>query len=359
MVVLGTSQGYFAAIKGYITNGTTNTIGKLVFATRKTITDGTLTNALVIDEAQRSLFGYTADQGGGQTVQINGNVYTSGALNIGSSAVIGGNPVLVVGSGTGGDILLNGADRAIGGNLYYNSGWKYAANGTGAAIISGVNSTIPLQVMIAGNNSSGAAAAATTITAIQSDVSGNMSFIGQVSAAGGHMSTGAVPAAVANAVALDYSGGNLRLMSFGATSSTFNPVLAVQKSSDGSQQRIVSLMDANGNTDVASLGVSGFIYKSVNSALAAAGTTQGTATSITTEVSVVTTGTGGVLLQNGTGVSYIIINATGSSINVYPASGAQIDGLGTNVGYSLPAGGKIMYICTGSTQYYTLNATFG
>lgn len=92
----------------------------------------------------------------------------------------------------------------------------------------------------------------------------------------------------------------------------------------------------------------------------ATGTTQATATTLLgVDVVVVPYGSGaGVILPSGAGLQLIIINTSGGAINVYPPSGGIIDTLAANIPFSLPTGGKIMFIATSSTQYYTLNATY-
>ena len=50
-LVFGASQGYFAAIKGAIQDGTTNTTGDLYFATRNASTDASLTTRMTITSA--------------------------------------------------------------------------------------------------------------------------------------------------------------------------------------------------------------------------------------------------------------------------------------------------------------------
>ncbi|AVH85344.1 hypothetical protein RsoM2USA_416 [Ralstonia phage RsoM2USA] len=102
-----------------------------------------------------------------------------------------------------------------------------------------------------------------------------------------------------------------------------------------------------------------FFNVSVSGAVAAAGTTQGTATALTSSVNVVTSGTGGVVLPAATGgMELVVINTTGSAINVYPASGGQIDSLGANVAFSLGAGAKLCYVATSTTQWYSLTAVY-
>ena len=101
----------------------------------------------------------------------------------------------------------------------------------------------------------------------------------------------------------------------------------------------------------------GYIQKS-NAVFAAAGTTQGTATVLNREINVISSGTGGVLLPASVGTTFIVINYSGVAITVYPTSGAQIDSLGTNAGFALANGAKIMFVHCQTTQYATLNATY-
>lgn len=73
-----------------------------------------------------------------------------------------------------------------------------------------------------------------------------------------------------------------------------------------------------------------------NNAVVAAGTTQGTATTVQTGYAMVTSGTGGVILTaNGVGDSQVVYNSSGSSITVYPPSGAKLNSLATNAGMIL------------------------
>jgi len=73
-LIFGTSQGNFAAIKGAIENGTSNSIGDLIFATRNGLTDTTLTTRMFISyggnigintTSPNSKFQLTGDSAGG------------------------------------------------------------------------------------------------------------------------------------------------------------------------------------------------------------------------------------------------------------------------------------------------------
>ena len=93
---------------------------------------------------------------------------------------------------------------------------------------------------------------------------------------------------------------------------------------------------------------------SASATVAAAGTTQGTATALTSDFNVVTSGTGGVVLAAATpGRVMTVVNKSGVSINVYPSVGHQIDTAGTNGAVVLINNGLIEVFCTASTQWYS------
>jgi hypothetical protein len=114
----------------------------------------------------------------------------------------------------------------------------------------------------------------------------------------------------------------------------------------------------SGNTG--DITVAGFVNYSVNSAVTAAGTTQGTAFAIATNLVEITTGTvnQGVILPARTGTRITIRNTTAVTIKVYPNSLAQINSLGTNIGFDLITLASLEFVCFSATQWYTLNATF-
>lgn len=100
--------------------------------------------------------------------------------------------------------------------------------------------------------------------------------------------------------------------------------------------------------------------------LTATGSSQGTALALTKDINVVSTvsASTGVSLPatppstTTGGLRISIINTGLNSLNVYPASGAQINSLGTNVPYSLATGARLDFLSVSSTQWYTLNATY-
>ena len=102
-----------------------------------------------------------------------------------------------------------------------------------------------------------------------------------------------------------------------------------------------------------------FFNGSVNAAVTAAGTTQATATVLTASVNVVTAGSGGVELPVGVpGMFVTIVNILGGTVNVYPASGSQIDSLGANAAYPLGTLAKLEYVAISATQWYSLTGVY-
>jgi hypothetical protein len=86
----------------------------------------------------------------------------------------------------------------------------------------------------------------------------------------------------------------------------------------------------------------------------AAGTTQGTATAITAQVTVFTTvpAGSGTVLNTTAGVRQVIYNRGASTLAVYPFSGAQIEAYGANTAVGIAVGGSAVFECVSSTQCY-------
>jgi len=105
-------------------------------------------------------------------------------------------------------------------------------------------------------------------------------------------------------------------------------------------------VDPSGNT----------VTKSVawgTASIVAAGSNQATATAITAQDCVVTSGSGGVRLVNfNNGAEVIIRNRVGASITIYPQASAQIETAGTNVGLTLPNGTDGRFQPFSTTQWY-------
>jgi hypothetical protein len=131
----------------------------------------------------------------------------------------------------------------------------------------------------------------------------------------------------------------------------------------------ISLSTAGANANITANSVtastftstSHYIY-SVATGISAGGSTQGDATALTKDINVVTTvnaGQGVQLPSTTGGMRITVMNAdSGDTLKVYPASGAQINSLGANAPLSVVAGGRLDFISTTGSQWYTLTATY-
>ena len=106
---------------------------------------------------------------------------------------------------------------------------------------------------------------------------------------------------------------------------------------------------------------SGYILRSVGTAITAAGTTQGTGTALTKQMNIVSTvasGANGVVLPTAVaGMVLTVTNTTANSLVVYPATNGQINSLGANVGFTMGTT-TIQFIAPSTTQWYTVGATY-
>lgn len=109
------------------------------------------------------------------------------------------------------------------------------------------------------------------------------------------------------------------------------------------------------------LSVGGNYLRSVQTGISAAGSTQGDATTLSKDISVVSTvsaGQGVILPTAVAGMVLIINNISATDMNVYPAVGAAINNLATNSAYTHIAGSSLQYYAVSSTQWYTVGASY-
>lgn len=94
----------------------------------------------------------------------------------------------------------------------------------------------------------------------------------------------------------------------------------------------------------------------VASGISAAGTTQGTATELTSEdneVSTVASGAGVVLNRLLTaGEVHTVFNSGANALKVYPPSGMSINALTVNAGMLLPTNTGCFFKCVSSTRVF-------
>src|SRR5207244_2777920 len=97
------------------------------------------------------------------------------------------------------------------------------------------------------------------------------------------------------------------------------------------------------------------MYYSTAAAVTAAGSSQGTAFTLTKSYNVVTTvaaSTGVSLPVPSTGgLIVVVVNRGANTLNVYPASGGAIDGASANIPVTIPVGSLSIYQASSSSQW--------
>ena len=109
------------------------------------------------------------------------------------------------------------------------------------------------------------------------------------------------------------------------------------------------------------LSVGGNYLRSIQTSVSAAGSTQGDATALTKDINIISTVSAGQGVRLPTAVAgmvLIINNTTITDMNVYPATGAAINSLSTNLGLNHIAGASLQYYAVSSTKWYTVGASY-
>jgi hypothetical protein len=121
------------------------------------------------------------------------------------------------------------------------------------------------------------------------------------------------------------------------------------------------LLTVTGNAQAANVIATTYNLTGVTTGISASGSSQGDATALTKAFNVVSTvsaGQGVVLPTAVAGMRITVINTSGATLLVYPASGGTINSLATNAGYSLPTLGRLDYIATSTIQWYAMGAIY-
>ena len=151
-------------------------------------------------------------------------------------------------------------------------------------------------------------------------------------------------------------------LSGAATSATTADTVTTATQGNITSVGTLTSLNSSGNITAPSyIANTGYFVRSVNPSVSAAGSTQGTGTILTTEfnrVSTVSSGSGVVLPTATAGMAIVIVNTSANTLLVYPASGAAINSLSTNVGYSHVTLATLQYIAISSTQWYTVGASY-
>jgi sugar lactone lactonase YvrE len=104
--------------------------------------------------------------------------------------------------------------------------------------------------------------------------------------------------------------------------------------------------------------LNGLVVNSISAAVSAAGTTQGTATGLVSNinnVTVVTAAAAGVRLPTAVAGMRILIRNSDSldMLSIYPATGGTINALAANAAFTIIAGATTELVATTATQWYT------
>ena len=105
----------------------------------------------------------------------------------------------------------------------------------------------------------------------------------------------------------------------------------------------------------------GFIAWGTSATLTGTGSIQSDALALIRPINEFTTvaaSTGARLPAATAGMRIVIRNSGANSLKVYPASGGQINNLGTNAAFTLDTATTLEWVSTTSTQWYTLNAVY-
>jgi len=280
-------------------------------------------------------------------------------------------------TGEGANITVNHADTSTLSGLYGGSGVSsITVDGLGHITAIGTATYLTaesdtLATVTARGNSTGTAVSFTNATAASSRTTGAVVVTGGLGVGANSYFTNlnvasniayvapnganTITSQMLNGGTLAWSGNAGQL--FSITDSMTGNIFSVN---DVSGIPMISV-DAGGNIQFASSG--GFVAYGVSPAVSAAGTTQGTATALTRPINIVSTVAAGsadgvVMPATVAGMRIIVINTSAATLKVYPASGGQINALGTNAAYVLAAGGRLEFVATTTSQWYTLNATY-
>ena len=143
----------------------------------------------------------------------------------------------------------------------------------------------------------------------------------------------------------------------GATASGSTKTIALGTAGLSGSTTAINIGSAvSGATSTTTL--NGLVIDSISAAVSAAGTTQGTATGLVSNinnVTVVATGATGVRLPTAVAGMRILVRNSDSAdtLSIYPATGGTINALGTNTAFTIIAGATIELVATTTTQWYT------
>ena len=313
------------------------------FTFNKTTNAASITGNLTAGNASATLF--------------TGNLSGTGNSNVGNIGA-----TLFVGN-------LSGTGNSNVGNLGATGVFATTLSATGNANVGNIGATRGVFTNIVGTLETASQPNITSVGTLTSlSVSGNAN-IGNIGTAGLITATGNITGG--NVIATLFIGnlsgsGNSNVGNIGATN--FVGALSGAATTAGTvttnaQPNITSVGTLTSLSVSGNLTTGGYRLQSISTGQTATGSTQGTALSVNKDIFEVTTvvsGANGVVLPTSVaGMSIVIMNNSANSLNVYPATGGQVNSLGTNASFPLGTGGRTTFVATSSTQWYTLTAIYG
>ena len=385
-----------------VINNTSNIItGGSVFANTGTVSGNLLTGTLTTN-AQPNItsIGTLTSLSISGTLTA-GNLATAGTLSVGGNANVGnigasdGVFTTLSGNGsalsaiTGANVTGQVGNALVAGTVYTASQTNITSLGTlsslsvsGNANVGNIGGTNGVFTNVSGNGSAlssitganvtGAVSFATTANAVAgANVSGQVSFAATAnSVAGANVSGQVGNALVAGTV---YTASQSNITAVGTLTSVSvsgnanignigtGGLITATGNITGGNLITGGLITATGNVQAANVIATTYNITGVATGISAAGSSQGDATALTKAFNVVSTVSGGqgvVLPTAIAGMRVTVINTSSATLLVYPASGAAINALATNAGYSLPTIGRLDYIAISATQWYAMGAIY-
>ena len=305
-----------------------------------TPTTGIVTLSGILNPAS----GGTGVNNGTYTTTLGGNISTGGTLSTTGTFSTGGN------FSTGGTFSTSNNFATTGGNVTLNtaagSSVTLPASGTVLTTSDTSNYVSSFQTSLSGLTPSSATNGAVTLA-------------GTLGATSGGTGSSSAPTSgqfLYSSGGTTYAPTTLSSVAVVSVLGTTNEISA-STVSGVTTLSIPSTFIAPGSLEVTTTSkFDGLMYESA-AAVAAAGSSAGTATVLTKQYNVVTSGTGGVMLpEAAAGLEITLVNFTNADILVYGQTGPEQDYIdAAAVSVTLPAHATASYQCVNSDQWYTVN----
>jgi len=339
--------------------------GNLTFASVITQTIPGAANSLLFSSGSNSISASGNVKFNDPQLDITGTLAVTGNANVGnlSATLLTGTlttaaqpNITSVGILTG--LTINGPTIA---NGTFNTG-NISANVVTANFFSGAGNNLS---NISGSNVTGAVTSATNASALLQNTSSATTVYPTFSTSSANGNSSAV---INTSISANLGNASITATTFvGSLSGSATSATTAGTVTTAAQPNITSVgtltsLSSSGNITAPShIANTGYFIRSVSPSVSAAGSTQGTGTALTTEfnrVSTVASGSGVVLPTATAGMAIVIVNSSANSLLVYPGTGAAINSLSTNVGYSHVTSATLQYIAISSTQWYTVGASY-